>query len=207
MAPDNRSAAEAGKQFLIQRVLEQAQEDGVSLSGPERYMLDFSEVNGPPQDPEKVAQFDEQCDSDEYEEKVAGLIRAAYQSDKRRGQEASWAQALKALCGEDHYILVMVRQAGLKVPYSLTGAGPDKSGELDALVRTGIAMLAPGLLFLAGLLVLIDPWGWRLLGSDTRKLVFLVALLAAVYLLWSTLLRKLSTPPRSNQSDGRPGTG
>lgn len=174
----------AAKQFLIQRVLEQAGQEGVSLSEPERYMLGFSEVNGPPPDRAKVGQFDEQCDSDEYEAKIAGLIRRAHAADKRRGQDASWTDALKALSGEDHYILVMVGQAGLKVPISKVPFSP---GEGRAFVTFAIPWLLPTLLFTAGLLVLIDPWGWRLLRTDLRKWVFLAALLAAVYGLGSII--------------------
>jgi len=170
-------------------------------------MLGFSELNGPPPDPEKTAQFDKQCDSDEYEAKVAKLIRHAYAADKDRDQDGSWDEALDALRGEDHYILVMARQAGLKVPFSLTGGGLEKGGDLDALARTGIVMLGPALLFAAGLVVLLDPWGWHLLGSDLRKLLFLASLLVAVYLLASMLFGKLSAVPRAKQGGGKQGTG
>ena len=52
-------------------------------------------------------------DAAEYEDKVAALLRNARDRDSRLSpvREQEWKDALDALKKEDHYILVMVRQA------------------------------------------------------------------------------------------------
>jgi len=102
------------KQFLISRVLDQAEVEHVPLSEVERKMLSFSEVHPSLPDIREInAEFERSYDSNEYEAKVAGLVKAARRRDGQRSvpQEQQWRDALHALKNEDHYILVMVSQA------------------------------------------------------------------------------------------------
>jgi len=110
------SAREA-KEFLISKIVEQAQCDGVSLSDLERTMLYFSETGWTlPSIGSISEEFDRVCDQDEYEEKIVALIKGAYKEilrDPGNGYEKWWS-AIRLLRKQDHYILVMVNQAGLR---------------------------------------------------------------------------------------------
>jgi hypothetical protein len=104
----------AAKQFLISKVLEESDYQHVSLSEVERKMLYFTEI-GPslPNIYEVNAEFERSYDPNEYESKIASLLRGARNRDRDRSQsfEQPWKDALETLRKEDHYILVMVRQA------------------------------------------------------------------------------------------------
>jgi len=76
-------------------------------------MLTFSETMDAEPDYAASAAFDEQCDEEEYEAKVAGLLKRAYARDKENNNLGLWKAALRALRGHDCYILVMVDQARL----------------------------------------------------------------------------------------------
>jgi hypothetical protein len=123
-----RSARQA-KEFLIPRIVAEAQRENVSLSEIERKMLYFSESGWTLPDMTAVyEEFDRECDHDEYESKIASLIRKA---DKRAREESSedydaWWAAVRFLNSEDHYISVMIRTAGLRLAgdqLKLLGAG------------------------------------------------------------------------------------
>jgi hypothetical protein len=101
----------AAKQFLIARVLEEADLEHVHLSDVEKKMLYFTEVHPSLPDIHEInAEFERDYDSDEYEAKVAGLLKNARERDSRSSpiQEQEWNDAIDALKQEDHYILVMV---------------------------------------------------------------------------------------------------
>jgi len=112
--PPLSQRAESAKQFLISKVLRQADSDGVMLSDFEKQMLDFSEGAASAADIEAVANFDSEYNSDTYEARIARLLRRAYQHDAKLGQTHQWQDALNALQSEDWYILVMLQQAGIK---------------------------------------------------------------------------------------------
>ena len=109
--------AREAKEFLISKIVEQAQCDGVSLSDLERTMLYFSETGWTlPSIGSISEEFDRVCDQDEYEEKIVALIKGAYKEilrDPGNGYEKWWS-AIRLLRKQDHYILVMVNQAGLR---------------------------------------------------------------------------------------------
>jgi hypothetical protein len=112
--PPLSQPVESAKQFLISKVLRQADSDGVMLTDFEKQMLNFSEGAASAADVEAVANFDSEYDSDAYEAKIARLLRRAYQHDAKLGQTHQWQDALNALRSEDWYILVMLQQAGIK---------------------------------------------------------------------------------------------
>jgi uncharacterized membrane protein YtjA (UPF0391 family) len=59
------------------------------------------------------ADFESNYDSDEYEQKIAQLLKGARARDSQLSpsREQDWREALAALKKEDHYILVMVALA------------------------------------------------------------------------------------------------
>jgi len=104
----------AAKQFLISKVVEEAEVEHVSLSEIEKKMLHFTEVHPSLPDIYEVNQeFERSYDSDEYEAKVAGLLKKARDRNRQESSssEQQWKDALDALKNEDHYILVIVDQA------------------------------------------------------------------------------------------------
>ena len=73
----------ASKEFLISRVVQQAQAQGNSLTEVERKMLYFTEIL--PSLPDIYAvnsEFERDYDSDEYESKIAGLLKRARDNDR-----------------------------------------------------------------------------------------------------------------------------
>ena len=105
------------KEFLISKVVEEAQRDNVPLSEVERKMLYFTESGSTLPDIMNVYEdFDREYDQDEYERKIAKLVK---KTDKRiRGESRSeydrWWAAIRFLKREDHYISVMIGLAGLR---------------------------------------------------------------------------------------------
>jgi ribosomal protein L11 methylase PrmA len=106
--------AATAKQFLISKVIEEAGIEGVTLSDIEKKMLPFTEVNSPPADVYEVnEQFEREYDSDQYEAKIAALLKNARDRDTKTSAiaEKQWKDALESLKKEDHYILVMCAEA------------------------------------------------------------------------------------------------
>jgi hypothetical protein len=110
-------SAREGKEFLISRIVEETNRENVPLSEVERKMLYFSESDWTLPDIMEVNdQFDRECDQDEYEEKITALVSKAAQPDRKQSGEKydAWWDAIRLLEKQDHYILVMIRAAGLR---------------------------------------------------------------------------------------------
>jgi Flp pilus assembly protein TadB len=109
------SAREA-KEFLVARIVDQAQREGISLSEVERGMLYFTETGWAPADIiSTMERFECQYDAADYERKIAQLIRNARQLADQQEFDA-WTEAIRTLDKEDHYLGVMLDQAGATVP-------------------------------------------------------------------------------------------
>lgn len=103
--------ATAAKQFFISRVIAEADFERVNLSELEKKMLYFTEVHPTLPDIYDVnAEFERDYDSDEYEAKIARLLKNARNRDSRcdPNSEQVWKDALDTLKNEDHYILVLL---------------------------------------------------------------------------------------------------
>ena len=110
------TSAKDAKEFLVSRIVSEAELEGVQLSETERKELYYSESAWTLPDMEGTNDdFERNYDQDEYERKIAGLIRNARRRDGRANKEDAkhWYEAVGILRKEDHYILVMVRQAGV----------------------------------------------------------------------------------------------
>ena len=129
------------KEFLVVRILDEAQREGVSLSEVERKMLYFSETGwAPPDIAETSRRFDSEYDQPEYETKIAQLIGNAREGARKENQQEydAWSDAVSTLSKEDHYLLVMIQQAS---------GGESQGRDLLRLWATGFAIVL-GLLFL-----------------------------------------------------------
>ena len=105
------------KEFLISRIVAEAERENVLLSEVERKMLYFTESGWTLPDMMAVSeQFDSEYDQNVYEKKIAKLIRKAAKHDLKEFREEydSWWSAIRFLKKEDHYILVMIGIAGLR---------------------------------------------------------------------------------------------
>lgn len=111
-----KSAREA-KEFIVAQIALEAQRENVILTEVERKMLYFSESGWTlPDMPAVSDEFDWQYDQGKYEEKVARLIRRGYRHACKDSGETydKWWASIGVLNSEDHYLLVMIRLAGLR---------------------------------------------------------------------------------------------
>jgi len=114
--PGFHSAREA-KEFLISKIVEEAIREGTVLSEIERKMLYFSETDWTLPDISAVSdEFDRGYDQGEFESKIVGLVRHAYNNILQDyGDEYDkWWSAVRVLDRQDHYVLVIIRQAALR---------------------------------------------------------------------------------------------
>jgi hypothetical protein len=105
------------KEFLISKIVEEAQQKNVPLSEVERKMLYFTESGWTLPDIMRVSEdFDSEYDQAKYEQKIAKLVRKADKHIRKGTREDydRWWAAIRFLQREDHYISVMVRLAGLR---------------------------------------------------------------------------------------------
>ena len=105
------SSAQDAKDFLAGRIASEAERQGNPLSEVERKMLYFSESGWTLPDMAEVsAEFDRDCNEDEYEKKIGSLVSAIH-SRKDPGSARDrelWDRAVEKLAEDDHYLLVLV---------------------------------------------------------------------------------------------------
>jgi hypothetical protein len=165
--------SDRAKAFLVDRVMDQAAREGTPLSDVERKMLTFSETIECDVDNVTLEAF-EKLDENEYEAKVAGLIKRAYTLDKKSGDGKVWTAALNALEDQDFYMLVMVDQAGLGPPMDLKLGLPSKH-EILVTVAFIVVFLAGGYFIFFDFpngwakLVLFAVWALTLFGIGQIK--------------------------------------
>ena len=105
------STEREAKEYLIGRIVAEAQNEGVVLTDIERKMLYFSETGWTLPDMLEVnAQFDREYDNSEYEQKILGLALAVERRVEAVGgdDQAVWDQAVEKLSEGDHYLLVLI---------------------------------------------------------------------------------------------------
>jgi hypothetical protein len=106
---DQFPAVQDAKEYLISRILAQADRDGVSLSDIERKMLYFSEAGWTLPNMMAISEdFDSTYNHGEYEEKIGEVIRHIHSLPKERSDNQSWNDAVHRLRSEDHYLLVLI---------------------------------------------------------------------------------------------------
>ena len=105
------------KEFLISKIVEEAQLENVPLSEVERKMLYFTESGWTLPDIMEVSEdFDREHNQAKYEKKIAKLVAKADRRIRKgsRDDYDKWWAAIRFLQREDHYISVMIRLAGLR---------------------------------------------------------------------------------------------
>jgi len=122
------------KEFLISKIVEEAQRENISLSEVERNMLYFTESGWTLPDIVQVSEeFDREYDQAKYERKIAKLVTKADRRIREGSREDydKWWAAIRFFEREDHYITVMIRLAGLRT-----------RGDQLRLFATGLGIVA-----------------------------------------------------------------
>jgi hypothetical protein len=104
------ATVQSAKDFLISRIIAQAQREHVSLSDLEVRMLSYSEIEGSQDFEELNDAFEQQHDTTEYEGKIGELARSFIAQVRKENSEdlCSWKQAVQTLKREDHYLAVLI---------------------------------------------------------------------------------------------------
>jgi hypothetical protein len=105
------------KEFLVSKIVAEAERENVPLSEIERKMLYFTESGWTLPDIIQVNEdFDRDYDQSEYEHKIAKLIKKAnkHSCSGSRDDYDQWWAAIHFLNREDHYLSVMIQLAGLR---------------------------------------------------------------------------------------------
>jgi hypothetical protein len=135
------------KEFLVSRIVTQAQRESVPLSEVEEKMLYFSETAWTLPDIAEVNDaFDRDYNQVKYEQKIGMLIRNFLDETRKNNRDEfeAWKEAVRTIRQEDHYLLVLIAAAD---------ASPSMSGGrfLKLLALAFVAacvILAIGYLFL-----------------------------------------------------------
>ena len=146
------STTREAKEFLIERIVEQAQRDSIDLSEIECKMLYFSEVDETLPDMMEIsAAFDLEYDQAAYEEKMASIIRNFVTWAKLHDTAAlaQWKAAIKKLKSEDQYILVLTGLAAGSMSYLNQPSGPSILKMVVIVVGVGIGLIFLRVLWIA----------------------------------------------------------
>jgi hypothetical protein len=98
------------KEFAIRLIVSEADRERVPLPELERKMLYFSETGWSlPGMAEAVQRFESECDSRQYEKKIAALTKKLQTRLKSNDPNTlkAWSDALAKLSEGDHYLLVL----------------------------------------------------------------------------------------------------
>ncbi|MGB2717996.1 MAG: hypothetical protein WBC51_27665 [Vicinamibacterales bacterium] len=102
------------RQFFVEKIVQEAQREGVPLSEDERLMLLWSE-SAPDSvaDPALAERLAAKISDAAYESKIVALLRSSFKRDAAVDPAAKevWGTALSALSRGDHYVLVMINEA------------------------------------------------------------------------------------------------
>src|SRR5438552_3273420 len=102
------------KRFFVEKVIQRALAEGMPLSDAERQMLSWSESD--PEfiaDPQLADQLASEMSDEQYEGKIAGLLRRRFVEDIAVDPEAkgAWQRARSVLEQGDHYIAIIIDRA------------------------------------------------------------------------------------------------
>jgi len=102
------------KEFFVQKVLEQAKKENINLSEIEKQMLFWNEADPKfYENHELNERFENEISSEEYEKKIARIIRGCFNDDLRLNNvtKDTYKRAYTAIKSKDYYIFSMVDRA------------------------------------------------------------------------------------------------
>ena len=148
------SSAREAKEFLVSKIVAEAQREGVSLSEVERKMLYFSETGWTLPDIMQANDvFERDYVQEDYEDKIRRLICNARKRAQRENPEEfqTWVDATSTLQKEDHYLSVMLDQTGEQTPAN--GNFPTPARPPGDLLRLWALALVCAFLFISYVVV------------------------------------------------------
>lgn len=129
-------SARDAKEYLIQRIVAQADRDATPLSDIERKMLYFSESGWTLPNMMAISQeFDQTHDQNDYEHKIGQIVRRIHDGRDCNGDEGHWDEAVQSLREEDHYLLVLIDGAP-------RDSGKRPRWDTTRLILAGVAVVA-----------------------------------------------------------------
>jgi hypothetical protein len=190
------STIKAAKNYLADRIAEEALREGVPLTETERKMLYFSETGWTLPDMQEIsADFDRDYDQNAYEQKIGGLIHAITEQgqSQSRANAEDWDGAVEKLAEGDHYLSVLVsvvpdKEAGLHgfLPTSDRSSVRPPHDRLKLWISAIVLVIGP-ILFIGLMNHLFGQRFWdvceRLFGEGRGKLWVLGGVVA--WLLWT----------------------
>jgi hypothetical protein len=194
---ESETAVGEALSFLLSRIAEQARKDAIPLTDIELRQLSFSEETASDEEIAAAKDFDAGNDSDQFEEKIATLLRHAFDHDSQNGKRAIWQKHLAALRDHDIYVLVMIDQAGIsRTKAKVSFAAPFLRRPRN-LIRS-LPDIAAGLITLSGFIYFfVLRMGWsrrgppifgdlagKLIHSDSTQGIFLLAWIGSMLWLW-----------------------
>jgi hypothetical protein len=148
--------SQMAKDFLVEQVARQAALEHVVLSDLEKRMMYFTESGQTSEDPiELNAAFERECDSAEYETKMAGLLQRAYARLKRENLSPArtWDEAVRELRKGDHYLLVLLDYATSRwKPFESAASPTIFSGSFWKVLGIALLLLILGMVIFVYLL-------------------------------------------------------
>lgn len=135
------------KQFFISKVIEEAEFEHIKLSTIEKKMLYFTEAHPSLPDIYEVnTEFERDYDTEEYEQKIAGLLRNSRSRDSHTFPSLQeWEEAIEALKKEDHYILVMLDRAFPEYRKTLLPTHRVRNYLIDIAIGLTVVIVAIGI--------------------------------------------------------------
>jgi len=171
----------AAKEYLIRRILAQADRDRIPLSEVERNMLYFSETDWTLPNMMAISQeFDQTYSQDEYERKIGRLIRRINDQPDTNHHDDHWKEAVQRLGDEDHYLMVLIDGASTKS----AGMSSRETVRLILAGAVAVAVFLPILFFVKS--HISNPTVSKMIGEG--------ALLALVVLVWFVANRRAHKP-------------
>lgn len=180
------------KDYLASRIAEEAVREGVPFSEIERKMLCYSESDWTlPEKKQSIAEFDRNCDHDEYEQKIGSLIRqiTSRHSSQNQIETEAWDEAAVKLNESDNYLSVLVNQVKASEP-GLHGFLPtfDKTPLRPLHDRLKLWITAFGVIgFFALLAWIFGPRFWVVMDwifKDRSRYSLIVVACLLIWFLW-----------------------
>lgn len=176
----------SSKQFVIDRILDQARIEAISLTDIEIRMLRFTEASAGSEDLEAAKAFERDYNEDEYEAKIADLIRHAHARDRKARNVEGWNQALPRLASRDLYLNVLIDRAGII----------DSGGLFGGWRFLLYGILPPALCLAAAVLFAFSPMGARFVRNDALRLLIAICFLGMPFLLQRQSKARRALRPR-----------
>lgn len=146
----------AAKDYLADRIAEEAVRQGSPLTEIEQKMLYFTQSGGRQTEMMLLnSEFERDYNEVEYESRIGGLVHAIYMREDRASEHdrESWNDAVASLTDEEDYLLILidaaqkgadpaplsVRRFGPWMPV-FSRRGPREPGDLVRLVLVGLGL-------------------------------------------------------------------